>query len=290
MDEEIKKFLVNRFYIEDGNLCVDFQDQRSVNLGKVVGEQGNPGAPEEIDYARIVQEVEERITIPDPIPGAPGIAPTLDEVVNALLPKIKAPKGDPGVAPTLEEVVEELLRSKSEFPKGDPGVAPTLDQVVKALLPLIKIPDPVQGPPGVAPKLEEVVEALLKRKDELPKGDPGKNAPFSTHIQQIDIIAVTNQDNFQKQIFEIPDCRFATITIDIAAVGNTQFISTKKSASFKANAKVGTEDLIERTTKKSNPEYDVNLIKTATGYGINIKGSPNEEMEWVGTVIVNAIA
>lgn len=278
---EIEKMVhtkvLDRLFIQDGYLNVTFATGATLNLGKVEGKDGEPGVAPSLET--VVEALLTKVELPKGDPGEPGIAPTLDEVVDALLPKIKlpkGPKGDPGVTPNIDEIIDAVL-AKIEPPKdgnpgkdgepGQPGDSPNIDEIVDLVRKLIPVPE--NGKPGE-------------------KGEPGKDAPFSTHLKTVDIVATTNQDNPGKQIFELPVHNFATITVDIIGAGATSFFSTKKSASFKKDQKV-TEDQIERATKRSNPIFDVELFKTAGGCGIVVKGSDKEEMQWVGTVVINEI-
>ena len=261
---------VDRLYIENGYLNVAYADGRNVNLGFIQGEPGKPGEQgPALDIAEVVQEVLSKI--PTPKDGEPGKNGRDGN---------DGKNGKDGTTPDIQEIIDAVL-AKIELPKdGKNGI------------------DGANGIEGVSPNIEEIVDAVRKLiptpkngEDGKPgePGAPGKDAPFSTHLKIIDLLATTNQDHSGKQIFDLPVYKFATVTVDIIGAGATQFFSTKKSASFKVGQKV-TEDQIERATKRSNPEYDAKLVETASGFAIVIKGSDTEEMEWAGTVVINEIS
>lgn len=269
IEKIVKASSLDRLYIQDGYLNATFADGRNVNLGLIKGEPGKPGdiGPSP-DIAEIVSSVLAGLPIPkDGVngkPGADGIngkpgkdgeTPKIDEIIDAVLAKIELPKDG---------------KNGKDGNNGTDGVSPNVDEIIDAVRKLIPAPkDGIDGKDGA-------------------KGDPGLDAPFSTHLKIIDLLATTNQDDHGKKIFESPIHKFATVTVDIIGVGATSFFSTKKSASFRVDQKI-TEDQIERATKRSNPEYDVQLIKTASGFGIVIKGSSTEEMEWAGSITINEI-
>jgi hypothetical protein len=269
---ELKKLFpqVERFYLDqDGFGHYVYTDGRDVNIGKLTGEQGKPGEPgPAVDIAEVIKEVLSQIPIPkdgadgkpgadgaDGKPGEDGVSPNIDEIIQAVLEKIELPKdGTDG-------------KDGADGVNGVDGVSPNIDEIIDTVRKLI--PTPKDGEPG---------------KD----GAPGKDAPFSSHIQIIDIVETTNQDNSGKQIFEIPVTKLATITVDLIGAGATSFVSSKKSATFNKEQKIG-EDQIDRATKTSNPGFGFTLIKTAGGAGVVITGPNNEEMSWAGSITINEI-